>query len=139
MKMKRDTAERVAAAEVEGVTLDQAQSIIHKFLAQIALCPVCDGSGWFIFGRDVRIETKDEHGDPTDERRIMAGTVGSCPRCGSSDPNESGKGDPDFVTWHCVKGDQDTYCRSDRAGAEDRRNGHADCGFRVMLPYEEAE
>jgi hypothetical protein len=136
--MKRDIAERLAATAVDGVTVDQARTIIETFLTQIARCPVCDGSGRIVYGREMVIETRagDFNAAVLDGgRRIPKGTAGSCPRCGSSEPEENGKGDPEWVAWHCAKGDGDEFCRSDRTGDDGRRVGHAECGFQVMFPY----
>jgi hypothetical protein len=134
--MKRDLAERIAATTVEGVTFDQAREIIGAFLTEIARCPVCDGSGEITFARDVQISTTEPGRASGDGRRyIEKGTVGSCPLCGSTEPSESARGDPEFVAWHCEQGDSNRDCWNDREHP-DRRDSHVSCGLRVMLPLE---
>jgi hypothetical protein len=133
--MKRDIAERMAATKIcEDLTVKQAKAVIQEFLAQLAQCPVCDGTGEFIFGRDVEIDTKDHMGRPLGdrERRIEKGTTSSCPRCGGE------KVDPEFVVWHCVHGDREMDCRHYKNGGNGSHKDHAECGHRVMLPLEVA-
>jgi hypothetical protein len=138
--MKRDTAERLAATQVEGLTVDDARKVIAVFLRELARCPVCDGSGSFVFGRDVVVETTEDDGRRgRAEQYVAAGTAGSCPCCGSRDPEASGKGDPEWVAWHCVQGERDETCRRDSKEHEERRNGHAACGWRVLLPADTPE
>ena len=135
--MKREIAERIAATMVEGVTVGQAREIIGSFLTEIARCPVCDGSGEITFARDVQIATTEPGRSPGDGGRfIQQGTTGTCPLCGSIEPNETGRGDPEFVFWYCEKGDSNRNCWIDRDRDGEHRNGHAACGLRVMLPLE---
>lgn len=135
--MEREIAERFAATTVEGLTLKNTRAVIQAFVTELARCATCDGSGVITFGRDVQIEGAENH-HPAGDLRILAGTRGSCPRCGSLDRAESGKGDPEFVAWHCTKGDAAFGCRRDRADEHklERRNEHVKCGWRVLLPYE---
>jgi len=137
--MKREIAERIASTAVEKVTVEQARTIIGAFLSELSRCPVCDGSGTITFGRDVFLPVSDRHPNGS-ETFIAAGTTGSCPRCGSRDKDLAGKGDPDYVGWHCCRGDGDQECRrwSESDQAENRDN-HANCGWRIVLPYSPAE
>ncbi len=139
--MKRDIAERLASTVVDGVAFADAQQIIATFLTQLARCPVCDGSGTFAFGRDVTMTVSDRHLGKNMSGQVTAGTMGLCPRCGSDDENASGKGDPDYVAWHCYHGDRDSECRFSReeSGHKERRNGHSKCGWRIFLPYEPSD
>lgn len=137
--MDRDLALRIAATVDDGITVEQAKRIVGEFLAQLARCPVCDGSGVTTFGQDVEVDVR-THANRrvTDaDRFISAGTTGSCPRCGSVDPEASGQGDPAWVAWHCVAGDDDQQCERDRqSDRAEQRDGHTGCGWRLMLPYE---
>jgi hypothetical protein len=128
-----EIAEKLAAAEVDGVTVSQAQSIIRAFLSEVARCPVCDGTGSFTFGNEVIVPMKDAQGQSirSERRFIEAGTTSPCPRC------SDGTGDPDFVAWHCERGDV-AHERCERIRNGERRDGHARCGYRVMLPLEGA-
>lgn len=130
--MKRDIAERFAATAVDGLSLDDARNVVREFLRCLVLCPVCAGSGEFIFGRDVELRLDDVYA--RDQlHRILAGTAGPCPMCRGREENEA-VGDPEYVAWHCVQGNGDDRCASDRTQEEDRRQQHQSCGWRVMLP-----
>jgi hypothetical protein len=126
--VKRDTAERLAATIVPGVSVEDAQAIIQEFLTQLARCPVCDGTGMFTFASDVKIDARDPTGHPLVDARVDKGTTTSCPCCGGE------KWDPEFVAWHCFRGDRNSDCQHDKNGDKGRREPHANCGYRVMLP-----
>jgi len=130
--MRRDIAERIAATTVEGVTVEDARTIIGAFLDQLALCAVCGGSGRFTFGRNVAIPMRAKPGGnlPDFERVIEAGTEGPCPRCGSESLDEHAAGDPGYVAWHCTLKASDTACHQARRDG----GGHDDCGPRIVLP-----
>lgn len=135
--VEHELAERIAASMVDGVTVDQAHLIIQTFLEQLARCPVCDGSGRFTFRRDLELDVRDRLSPRAADRYIPAGTSGTCPFCGTNDPQTSGKGDSEWVGWHCYLGQREDYCRADQQrDAADYREPHADCGWRIMIPYE---
>jgi len=126
--MKRDMAERMAATAVDGVSVP-AGAVIREFLTQLARCPACDGSGTFTFPKDLEVEVKDRHGSH-EGSYVPSGATSVCPLCMGE------KHDPAFVAWHCVQGRDDRDCRHDWNNAEER-NGHAACGWKVMLPLPE--
>ena len=136
--MERELAERIAATVDNEITVEQARRIIGEFLTQLARCPVCDGTGTITFGRDVEARVT----DPTRLSGphvvyIEAGTPGSCPRCGSRNEEESGRGDPAWVIWHCAVGDSDVECGRERASDKpEKRDRHGECGWRIAVPYE---
>lgn len=126
--MKQEIAARLAATAVDGITVDQARAIIRAFLVELARCPLCDGSGRYVFRRAVTNGKRATH----DSVLVPAGTSGSCPVCGSED--EEPVGDPEYVGWHCLRGEADQHCRHYQSDATERRNGHSACGYRIMLP-----
>lgn len=136
--MKRDIAERIAATSVEDFTVEKVRTVIAAFLSELARCPLCNGDQTFTFPRDVWIDTVDNYGRPLGGtgRYIKAGTVASCPLCGDDRDYPRVNGDPEHVAWHCELGESDRQCLSDKdADKSERREVHAKCGWRIMLPH----
>lgn len=134
--MKQDLAEKFAALTIEGCPVEQAQKVIREFLTQIVRCPVCDGEGTITVGRMMTASFPAGHPGDNDlkDRAIPAGTKLTCPRCGGGLDGQ-GAYDPEFVAWHCIRGESDGTCRSDRTGEKaSRATGHAECGYRIVLP-----
>jgi hypothetical protein len=139
--MKRDNAEKFAAIASEGVTAEQARRIVADFLAQIALCPSCEGSGTITVGRGARFPlSEDGRHSELEHKYVAAGTEMGCPRC-SDGKNDRGDGhDPSWVHWICNAGDRPLDCKRDQATEDaNRREAHADCGWRIILPLEAAD
>lgn len=133
--MNRDHAERIAATSVEALSVDSARTVIAKFVTELARCPVCDGSGRFTLVRDIELPFVDNLGRPVAEanRIVRAGAEVPCPRCGSMDNGDSGKGDPEHVAWHCTVGDGDDDCRRARRRDGSVAEQHERCGYRLVL------
>jgi hypothetical protein len=126
LSMKQDTAERLAATAVKGLSVEDAKAVIQAFLSHIKLCLVCDGTGEFTFSSEIEIATMN---DPAqlEDRRIAAGTIVKCPKCG-------GEGtDPEFVSWSCRHGDRSYDCRHYKDGGSGSNKDHVDCGYRITL------
>lgn len=122
--MKRELAERLASTVVDELTVGQARAVIAEFLVQLVACPLCDGGGEFIYRRPGFVDNA-----------VRRPGKGSCPVCGSTDEDDSGRGDPDWVAWVCAQGKSVEECR--RQGSSDdaeNRDGHEVCGYRVVLP-----
>jgi hypothetical protein len=119
--VEREEAVWLAAAEVEGVSVEQARDVVAKFLAQVVQCSVCNGTGTFTFLRDFK--TAKTHGKRLGDRTILAGTTVQCPLCVGE------RLDPRYIGWHCVR--EHGY---ERCAADSRSEDHPGCGLRVMLP-----
>jgi len=113
--MDHGRALRLAITATEGVSVGQATVLVQEYLSQLARCPMCQGEHGFTFKRDIEI----------DQARIVAGTSGMCPYCAD------GAGDPDYVVWHCARGDFEEKCRRG-----DRRSDHLECGWRILIPLD---
>lgn len=124
--VKREIAEKIAAAEVNEIAFADAQIIIDRFLDEVTACVVCGGTKTFTFGREVEISTVDSHNYDA-KRFIPEGSTGPCPLCG-----DLGK-DPEFYVWHCIHGDNDRDCQHGQSAGNGERKRHADCGYRIML------
>jgi hypothetical protein len=120
--MKRETAEKIAAAE-SGVELDKAMAVIKAFRDALVKCPVCDGTGQFTYRAEVKVPVGD-FGGGRKMTDVAIGESGSCPLCGPV-----GKGDPEWVLWHC----RDGYNKC-HSGNQELAKGHEDCGWIVALP-----
>jgi hypothetical protein len=134
--MKPETALRLAASAADTecrVSVDQATAIVKEFLARMALCPACDGSGDLEVGRETERTATLRNGDQGSHTvRLESGSLGPCPRCGGA------HGDPDWVYWVCLVASRYGYglsCdpRGVPRGQEDR---HSQCGWRLALPLD---
>lgn len=130
--MDWDTAERLAATEVEGVTKDDAHKIICAFLTEIVDCSACNGTGKVTFNRDVYLPARK---GATRTEPIDAGTEMACPRCGGSEDAEAAGHDPEYFAWHCIRDVAERECRGAKDGTDEQKHrSHANCGFRVIIP-----
>jgi hypothetical protein len=122
--MKRETAEKIAAAE-SGMRLEHTQTAIKSFLKNLVKCPACDGTGRIIYTQPVRVPVE---GLGTSEAtpQVEVGREADCPLCGPG-----GQGDPEWVVWRL----RDSHYTCHARDAE-RPNGHEDCGWIVTLPWE---
>jgi hypothetical protein len=129
-------AERFAASKFEGVTVDQVRGVIREFLAHLAVCPVCNGTGEITFARSVELRVEELPGvGRARERYVEAGSVATCPACVGDDEPGAARYDAEHVAWHCTKGDGERECEKAQTDEKGRAE-HADCGYRIMLPTE---
>jgi len=122
--MKRENAEKIAAAESE-VDLAKARAAIKAFLVSVAECPVCEGSAEFKYRGNVKVPVRGMR-NSAEMEDVAVGESGSCPNCGPE-----GKGDPDWVIWHCLDG----YSRC-QPGTANQSVDHEKCGWIIALPWE---
>lgn len=139
--VKREIAEKIAAAEVEGVTVAQVRAILQQYLSALTTCSVCGGTGSLDFPQKVQMDNlRDRNGDAlyVDHRVIAAGTTCSCFRCGPGFDGQIGSPghDPEHVVWHCTEGATDYQCRHSQRGDQIAQTTHAKCGYRIMLPLD---
>ena len=129
--MNVDMAQRLAATAVDGVTVDDAKAIIRSFIVELLRCPVCNDTGSFTYQYEASVHLVEQRGGSPRERRIPEGTIATCPRCGGIDSQNTPRGDPEFVLWHCLGPDHERRCSADMPGESER---HVRCGYRVMIP-----
>lgn len=125
--MKRDTATRLAAAEADELSLEDAERVIQTFLRRLTQCPACEDGGRVRYGRSVNVVGRGIRGDETFQ--IDRGTEGNCPICGGS-----GGGDPEWVEWRC---ESSTGFGCDPMRPDTQGPGHETCHWRLVIPLRE--
>jgi len=126
--MEDKLALRLAATAGEDLRVDQAKAVIDEYLLRLAKCPVCNGSGDFTFGQKTAVKAEDRHGNAVAGGvTVPAGTDSRCPLCGD------GSGDPKFVGWHCLRGDDDYRCQRAKERRDTSDGDHSACGNRLIL------
>ncbi len=118
--MNKELARGIAQSYLpanDNLNRDQLWEVFNRYLAVLAHCPTCEGSGEFAAPHDLNV---DGSYDP-----IPGGTVMPCPSC-------QGKGhDPAHTDWHCVLGGEYGACSSFRRQTDEKHQG---CGWRISLP-----
>lgn len=128
--MKPEIAARLAGSLVAEIGTEQVQIIIDEYLLQLTRCPACDGTGTFVYQRDVSVPIDPRPGD-SPKAIARVGATGDCPRCGGS-----GR-DPDWVVWHCFAGSDERQCKYESA-REPMSERHVDCGLRLTMRVDES-
>jgi hypothetical protein len=128
--MKPEIAVRLAGSLVAEITTEQAQEIVNEYLAQLARCSACDGTGRFTYGHEITVPIDPRAGEPA-TMAALAGADGDCPRCGGHGS------DPEWVAWRCLSGGDERQCKYE-AGRDTLAERHAHCGLRLILPLPKA-
>lgn len=128
--MKREMAERMAATEVEGVTVEAAQKVVATFLQMLGTCQVCGGTGLFVCPTGAQVTaTFDVDARTRAETVYLVAGPQQCPQCHGV--HGSNGGDPEYVRWECLVVGPYTCSLNNKLGQE-----HDRCGLRVMVPWE---
>ena len=120
---------RLAAAQADELSLQDAQKVVGEFLRPLAECPACEDSSEVIYRRGTELTGRGPHRD--DEKvTLEPGESGPCPLC-----RGAGRGDPEWVEWHCASSQVYAECGPDKPGREG--DDHTACGWRLVIPLRE--